>query len=85
MRLRCGHNMTWLNLEASSGKDGELVYLFNWLGEKFQYTRSGGVGPGNHVYTAEFMITGQDEVTKSASGTPYIDYEMQVRAWMALD
>ena len=130
-------------------KDGELVYLYNWLGEKFQYTRSGGVEPGHHVYTAEFTISGQDEVTKSAIGTlklymddevvgeseiwtqpgsfalagdglnvgldrgsptspeylppfefeggeivkvvvdvsgePYVDHEMQVRAWMALD
>ena len=130
-------------------KDGELVYLFNWLGEKYQYTRGGRIEPGHHVYTAEFTITGQDDVTKSAIGTlklymddevvgeseiwtqpgsfalagdglnvgmdrgsptspeylppfefeggkiekvvvdvsgePYVDYEMQVRAWMALD
>ena len=50
-------------------KDGELVYLYNWLGEKLQYTRSGGVTPGEHLYTAEFTMTGQDDVTKSGIGT----------------
>ena len=130
-------------------KDGELVYLYNWLGEKLQYIRGGEITPGHHVYTAEFTKTGIDDVTKSAVGTlklymddeivgeseiwtqpasfalagdglnvgldrgsptspeylppfefeggeiikvvcdisgePYVDHEMQVRAWMALD
>jgi arylsulfatase len=130
-------------------KDGELVYLYNWLGEKLQFIRGGEITSGHHVYTAEFTKTGIDDVTKSAVGTlklyiddevvgeseiwtqpasfalagdglnvgldrgsptspeylppfefeggeikkvivdvsgePYVDHEMQVRAWMALD
>jgi arylsulfatase A-like enzyme len=56
--------------------ESKLVYLYNWLGEKFQYVRSeNGVKPGRHAFTAEFTKTGQDEATGSAIGDVklYID------------
>jgi arylsulfatase A-like enzyme len=61
-------------------KDGQLVYLVNWLGEKHQYVRSdgGGITPGRHVLTAAFTKTGIDEETKSTIGEVklYIDDEV---------
>jgi arylsulfatase len=50
-------------------EDGTLVYVHNWLGEKYQYVRSDTqVTAGRHVLTAEFTKTGLDEATKSAIG-----------------
>jgi arylsulfatase len=48
---------------------GRLHYVYNWLGEKIQKISSDAeVGPGKHVFTAEFQKTG-DDATGSAVGT----------------
>ena len=59
-------------------KDRRLHYVYNWLGEKFQAATSDrDVPTGKHVLTAEFQKTGDDEQTKSATGTLtlYVDDE----------
>ena len=59
-------------------KDRQLHYVYNWLGEKFQVATSDRDLPtGKHVLTAEFQKTGDDEQTKSATGTLtlYVDDE----------
>jgi hypothetical protein len=59
-------------------KDGRLHYVYNWLGEKIQeVTSDRDVPAGKHILTAEFEKTGDDEQTKSATGTLtlYIDDE----------
>ena len=58
--------------------DRRLHYVYNWLGEKFQAATSDrDVPTGKHVLTAEFQKTGDDEQTKSATGTLtlYVDDE----------
>lgn len=57
-------------------KDKKLHYLYNWLGEKFQKVSSDAEIPaGKHTFTAEFVKTGDDKETMSATGTLtlYID------------
>jgi len=59
-------------------KDRKLHYVYNWLGEKVQTVTSDREVPtGKHILTAEFQKTGDDEQTKSATGTLtlYIDDE----------
>jgi arylsulfatase len=59
-------------------KDRKLIYTYNWLGEKVQtVTGDRDVPTGKHIFTAEFHKTGDDEQTKSATGTItlYIDDE----------
>ena len=51
-------------------KDKKLHYLYNWLGEKFQkVTSTVDIPKGKHVFTAEFVKTGDDKQTMSATGT----------------
>jgi arylsulfatase A-like enzyme len=51
-------------------KDKKLHYLYNWLGEKFQKVSSDiEISPGKHVFTAEFVKTGDHKETMSALGT----------------
>ncbi|MGB7214786.1 MAG: arylsulfatase [Gammaproteobacteria bacterium] len=57
-------------------KDGQLHYVYNWLGERIHKVSStNGLTKGKHVLTAEFQKTGEDEKTHSAKGklTLYID------------
>jgi len=57
-------------------KDKKLHYLYNWLGEKFQkVTSTSEIPKGKQVFTAEFVKTGDDKETMSATGTLtlYID------------
>jgi len=57
-------------------KDKKLHYLYNWLGEKFQKVASSiEISTGKHVFTAEFVKTGDHKETMSATGTLtlYID------------
>ncbi len=57
-------------------KDRKLHYLYNWLGEKFQkVTSEVEIATGKHLFTAEFVKTGDDATTMSAVGTLtlYID------------
>ena len=57
-------------------KDGQLHYVYNWLGERIQkVTSTNGLTSGKHVLSAEFQKTGEDEKTHSAKGklTLYID------------
>lgn len=57
-------------------KDKKLHYLYNWLGEKFQKVSSvQEISEGKHAFTAEFVKTGDDKETLSATGTLtlYID------------
>ena len=57
-------------------KDKKIHYLYNWLGEKFQKISSDiDIPLGKHVFTVEFVKTGDDEKTLSAIGTLtlYID------------
>jgi arylsulfatase len=59
-------------------KDGRLHYAYNWLGERLQTVSSETEIPtGTHVLTAAFERTGEDEATKSATGTLtlYVDTE----------
>jgi len=51
-------------------KDGRLQYVYNWLGERIQTVQAPDpVTPGAHVLTAEFVKTGDDPATMSATGT----------------
>ena len=51
-------------------KDGRLHYVYNWLGERIQRVSSDRQTPkGKHVLSAEFLKTGEDEVTASSTGT----------------
>jgi arylsulfatase len=66
-------------------KDRRLHYVYNWLGEKVQaVTSDRDVPTGKHVLTAEFQKTGDDEQTKSATGTItlYVDDEPVGKAEM---
>lgn len=57
-------------------KDGQLHYVYNWLGERIQRITAPGTFPlGSHVFTAEFQKTGDEPGTASAVGTLtlYID------------
>jgi arylsulfatase len=59
-------------------KDKKLHYVYSWLGEKIQkVTSSVEIPTGKHVFTAEFVKTGDDKQTMSAIGTLtlYIDTE----------
>jgi arylsulfatase len=59
-------------------QDGQLRYVYNWLGERVQQVAGDvDLAPGTHVLTAEFEKTGDDEATKSATGTLtlYVDTE----------
>jgi arylsulfatase A-like enzyme len=59
-------------------QDGRLHYVYNWLGERLQEISSADpLAPGRHVLSAEFQKTGEDEATKSATGTLtlYVDEE----------
>jgi arylsulfatase len=64
-------------------KDRKLHYVYNWLGEKVQTVTSDREVPtGKHLLTAEFQKTGDDEQTKSATGTLtlYVDDEPVAKA-----
>ena len=51
-------------------KDGRLHYVYSWLGERVQTVQAADpVTPGAHVLTAEFVKTGDDPATMSATGT----------------
>jgi arylsulfatase A-like enzyme len=51
-------------------KDGQLRYVYNWLGERVQQVSAEvDLPPGTHVLTAEFEKTGDDDETKGAIGT----------------
>jgi arylsulfatase len=55
---------------------GRLHYVYNWLGERVQKISSDvDVEPGKHVFSAEFQKTGEEEGSRSATGTLtlYID------------
>ena len=70
-----GHHMGGHSLYI---KDKKLHYVYNWLGEDIQKVTSNvEVSTGRHVFSAEFIRTGQDPQTKSALGTLtlYIDTE----------
>jgi arylsulfatase A-like enzyme len=57
-------------------QDGRLVYLVNWLAERYQYIRSeNDITAGRHVFTAAFTKSGVDDATKSTIGEVklYID------------
>ncbi len=57
---------------------GRLHYMYNWLGEKHQKVTSDiDIPTGTHVFTAEFVKTGEDLETLSALGTLtlYVDTE----------
>ena len=59
-------------------QDGRLHYVYNWLGERIQQVTSDrDVPSGTHVLSAEFHKTGDDEATRSATGTltVYVDNE----------
>jgi arylsulfatase A-like enzyme len=59
-------------------KDGQLHYVYNWLGERVQTISSPDPIPtGTHVLSAEFSKTGDDADTGSALGklTLYVDTE----------
>ena len=59
-------------------QDGRLHYVYNWLGERIQQVASDrDVPTGTHVLSAEFHKTGDDEATRSATGTltVYVDNE----------
>ncbi|HSK15052.1 MAG TPA: hypothetical protein VK915_02690 [Gaiellaceae bacterium] len=59
-------------------KDGRLHYVYNRLGERVQHVVSEEPVPtGEHVFTATFEKTGDEEATKSAVGTLtlYVDME----------
>jgi arylsulfatase len=59
-------------------KDRRLHYVYNWLGERVQQVSSDSELPtGEHVLTAEFEKTGDEESTGSATGTLtlYVDTE----------
>ena len=51
-------------------RNGQLHYVYNWLGEDIQ-TLVGDVpnSLGRHVYTAEFALQGRDDATPSPVGT----------------
>jgi arylsulfatase len=58
-------------------KDNMLHYVYNWLGEKIQrVTSSVGISTGKHVFTAEFVKTGDDK-TMSAVGTLTLFIDMK--------
>ena len=60
---RAGGHALWM-------KDGRLHYTYNWLGERIQTVEAPDpVAPGAHVLTAEFVKTGDDPATMSATGT----------------
>jgi arylsulfatase len=49
---------------------GRLHYVYNWLGEQIQKVSSEAeLETGQHVFTAEFEKTGDEEATMSAVGT----------------
>ena len=59
-------------------QDGNLHYMYNWLGERHQKVSSDtAITTGKHLFVAEFAKTGDDPETKSALGTLtlYIDTE----------
>jgi hypothetical protein len=59
-------------------KDGHLHYVYNWLGERVQKVSSElEVPTGEHVLSAEFLKSGDDPETASATGTLtlYVDNE----------
>ncbi len=59
-------------------KDKKLHYLYNWLGEKFQKVSSRiDVPLGKHVFTVEFVKTGDDKDTMSAIGTLTLYVDMK--------
>jgi arylsulfatase A-like enzyme len=59
-------------------KDKKIHYLYNWLGEKFQKITSDIETPlGKHVFTAEFVKTGDDNSTMSAIGTLTLYVDMK--------
>ena len=56
--------------------DGQLNYVYNWLGEDIQRVAGrADTSSGRHLYTAEFTAEGQDDDTPSRVGalTLYID------------
>jgi arylsulfatase A-like enzyme len=59
-------------------KDKKIHYLYNWLGEKFQKVTSDIETPlGKHVFTAEFVKTGDDNATMSSIGTLTLYVDMK--------
>ncbi|MGZ4945774.1 MAG: arylsulfatase [Halobacteriota archaeon] len=59
-------------------KDKRLHYVYNWLGEDIQkITSNVEIRTDRHVFSAEFVRSGQDSQTRSALGTLtlYIDTE----------
>jgi hypothetical protein len=51
-------------------KDGRLHYVYNWLGERVQKVSSEiEVPSGEHVLSAEFIKSGDEPQTASATGT----------------
>jgi arylsulfatase len=51
-------------------RDGRLHYVYNWLGERVQHVESDRPVPvGEHMLTASFDKTSEDERTHSALGT----------------
>jgi arylsulfatase A-like enzyme len=77
------HGVLFSHGGASGGhslylQDGRLHYVYNWLGERIQQVTSDrDVPSGTHVLSAEFHKTGDDEATRSATGTltVYVDNE----------
>ena len=78
-RCRRVSSLPWAGLPgvtACTSRTGDCSTMYNWLGEKHQrVTSSVEIPTGRHIFTAEFVKTGDDAKTMSAVGTLtlYID------------